>query len=192
MTRVSLTAPKEKIMRRGIVVLILSIVFASPAFAHARHHRHHVHPMVSGVGHGLIHMLKSMHRDQLYICAGCVVRHTAAGVVAVSERSADRLVGAINALVEAGFRGDINCAAPYGTHVARSLHHTGDACDMAQTGWGRSSARIMYHASDILARFGVNDGCSFGDCGHISVGSREAFGGRRYASRRHRIHYARN
>jgi hypothetical protein len=43
-------------MRRGIVVLILSLCFVSPALAH----RHHIHPMVRGLARGLIHMLDSI------------------------------------------------------------------------------------------------------------------------------------
>jgi hypothetical protein len=179
-------------MRCGIIAFLVVTLIGTcgAAQAHGRYHHRHHHNASGMLGPGLIHMLKSAHRSRsgLYICAGCVVRETAAGIVAVSADNANRLVGAIDALVEAGFRGPVHCAAPYGTHVRNSLHHTGDACDMAQTGWGRSSAHIMYHASMILARFGVNDGCSFGDCGHISVGSREAHVGRyrHYASRRHR------
>lgn len=161
----------------GMIAFIFLCLFGTAAQAHERHHSHHrFHGATS---------------RQIYICAGCVVRETMAGAVAVSEENASRLAGAINALYDAGFRGPVNCAAPYGTHVAHSLHHTGNACDMAQTGWGKSSAQIMYHASAILARFGVNDGCSFGDCGHISVGAQEAFrGGHRHYAWRHYRHFA--
>jgi hypothetical protein len=51
-------------MRRGIVVLILWILFVSSAFANARHHHHRYHhqlnPIVRGLGSGLAHMLDSM------------------------------------------------------------------------------------------------------------------------------------
>ena len=157
-------------MRKYILALVILVTSLGYAQAHHAHrHRHHI---ARGDHHGI------------YKCAGCVLRDTLAGTVAVSRANGERLVSAINALWRAGFRGPVHCAAPYGTHVRHSLHHTGDACDMAQTGRNRTTARIMYHASAILARFGVNDGCSFRDCGHISVGAREAF-----ASRRH-THYA--
>jgi hypothetical protein len=45
-------------IRRGIVVLILSLSFATTALAHHRHH--YVHPMVAGLAHGFIHMLESI------------------------------------------------------------------------------------------------------------------------------------
>lgn len=141
-----------RVLKLAIMVALAAVLIPTAASAH-RHHAAARH-----------------HHSGLYICTGCVVRQTAVGPVAVSGRNADRLVGAINALWAAGFRGPVNCAAPVGTHVRHSLHYTGDACDMAQTGWGRSTSRLMYHAGAILARFGLRDGCSFRDCGHIDTG----------------------
>jgi hypothetical protein len=161
-------------MRRialGLTVLVVGL--ASPAFA--KHH-HGTHHHAGGGG--------------LYVCSGCVVKETKAGPVAVSASDGNKLVEAINALWDEGFRGPVHCAAPNGTHVRHSLHHTGRACDMAQTGWGRSAAKIMYHASAILARFGVNDGCTFRDCGHISVGVQEAGLHHRHYAKRYHARYA--
>ena len=54
--------------------------------------------------------------------------------------------------------------------MPNSLHHTGHACDFAQTARNRTVA-LMYHVSDIIAAHGLRDGCSFGDCGHVDTGT---------------------
>lgn len=138
-----------------------------------------------------------VYSSTLYVCRGCVVEHTLAGVVAVSKENAKRFVALINDLYDAGFRGPVHCAAPYGTHVRHSRHYSGNACDFAQYEWGKTHAHIMYTktAAAIIAKHGLTNGCSFRDCGHVGT---DGWGHRyahrqyhRYAHHYHHRHYAR-
>ena len=63
----------------------------------------------------------------------------------------------------------IGCYSRWG-HVHHSLHHTGNACDIEQHGWGRTSYRAMYHIAWLAHKHGLRDGCSFTDCGHVDTG----------------------
>lgn len=172
-------------------VIACTTMLALITTAEARQH-HHSAGASSGAHHH--HSARSGHaRSGLYVCGGCVVRDTNAGKVAVSAANADRIVATINDLWNHGFRGPVNCAARPGTHVRGSLHYSGNACDMAQTGWGRTPAKIMYHAGSIIASHGMRDGCSFRDCGHIDMGYALATRRHhhvRYAYHHHRKHYA--
>jgi hypothetical protein len=164
----------------SIAIFAMSFGYAQASTHHYRHHvRHHIH-------HARYH---GGHSHGIYQCAGCVVRDTLAGVVSVSARNAERFVGVINDLVNAGFRGSVHCAAA-GGHVRHSRHYSGNACDF--NGGVRShnrmgTASMMYgkEAAVIIAKHGFTNGCSFRDCGHVSDGEG---GGRRYASRR--VHHA--
>jgi hypothetical protein len=111
---------------------------------------------------------------------------TAAGNITVAAGAAAKFKKLIAALVAKGFRGDVGCYAGSG-HIAHSLHHTGNACDFAQTEKNRTVA-IMYHSGALIRSFGLRDGCSFGDCGHVDTGT--AFADRGQHSVRHR--YARS
>jgi hypothetical protein len=57
--------------------------------------------------------------------------------------------------------------------VKRSRHYSGNACDFDQTGWNRT-ARVMYRVGDLAAKWGLRNGCSFGDCGHVDVPADQA------------------
>ena len=172
---------------RMIIAIVFACVLVNPAFAY--HHRHHAYHAVHHRSH-YVHVAR--HNSGLYVCNGCVVRDTLAGIVAVSAANADRLVKVIDDLWHAGFRGPVHCAAPYGTHVSHSLHYSGNACDFAQYGWGKTHSAVMYHSGRIIAADGLRDGCSFRDCGHVDTG----FGLARrshvhYAHHHRRLHYAR-
>jgi hypothetical protein len=95
---------------------------------------------------------------------------TAAGIdITVSPSFAPKIRPFIAALVERGYRPrHIGCFAT-GGHVQNSLHYSGNACDFDQRGWGLTVA-AMYHVGDLAAQFGLRNGCSFGDCGHIDSG----------------------
>lgn len=97
---------------------------------------------------------------------------TAANPIVVDARYVRNFVGLTAALVARGFRGTVHCFAAHG-HVRNSLHHTGDACDFAQTGWDRT-VPIMYHSTALIESFGLRDGCTFRhprrDCGHVDIG----------------------
>jgi len=158
----------------SVAIFAMSVGNVQAASHHRHHVRHHIH-------HARYH---GGHSHGIYKCAGCVVRDTLAGIISVSARNADKFVDTINELWNAGFRGPVNCAAA-GGHVRNSRHYSGNACDLAQTGWGKTVA-FMYHqeAAAIIAKHGLHNGCSFRDCGHISDGE----GGRHhYASRK--VHY---
>lgn len=124
--------------------------------------------------HRISHVLKLARREISWHAAravGLVTIGTAANPITVASDTADRFKSLIADLVANGFKGEVDCYASSG-HVHHSLHYTGHACDFAQTGKGRvePGAGIMYHASDIIAKYGLRDGCSFGDCGHVDTG----------------------
>lgn len=113
--------------------------------------------------------------------SGLVTVSTAAGSITVSPSFAPKIVPFVNAVVARGFRGRVHCYAS-GGHVRGSLHYSGQACDFAQSGWGRT-VRPMYRVADLTNQYGLRNGCSFGDCGHIDNGA--PLGGNYYAARRH-------
>lgn len=103
---------------------------------------------------------------------------TAGGSITVSAGHASKFRGFIADVHARGFRGPIKCYAR-GGHVRGSLHYRGEACDFAQRGWNKTH-RLMYRVRDLAAKWGLRDGCSFRDCGHIDTGARLARGpGRR-------------
>lgn len=95
-------------------------------------------------------------------------RETAAGSIVIACGLADKMSGFISDVVARGFKGRVHCFA-LGGHVRNSLHYRAEACDFAQRGWGKT-VRPMYHVRDLAAKWGLRDGCSFGDCGHIDSG----------------------
>lgn len=94
---------------------------------------------------------------------------TAAGIpIIVAASVAPAFRGFIADLVGRGYRPrQIHCYARYG-HVRHSNHYWGGACDFDQRGWNKT-ARPMYRVRDLAAKWGLRDGCTFRDCGHIDV-----------------------
>ena len=171
----------RRLMLISTAMFVIGVGNVGTAQAHTRLHHAQRHHHYSSRSHG-------SYSHGIYKCADCVVRDTLAGIVSVSARNANRFVGVINDLWNAGFRGPVHCAAS-GGHVRHSRHYSGNACDFAQTGWGKTKP-IMYHreAAAIIAKYGLTNGCSFHDCGH--VGTDGGGSGRHYASRK--VHYARH
>jgi hypothetical protein len=155
----------------AFVVAVLAV--ASPASAHVRAHERH-HYLVQRESHyGQPSSVAVRHEPEServsgYHPSGTVTVSTAAGPITVASEAADKFVGLVNDLVAHGFHGSVNCAAT--GHMPNSLHHTGRACDFAQTARNRTVG-IMYSASAIIAAHGLRDGCSFGDCGHVDTGT---------------------
>lgn len=121
------------------------------------------------------------HRDLVTIS-------TAGGPVTVAPSAAEKFRGFIGDVVARGFRGRINCFAR-GGHVRGSLHYSGQACDFAQHGWGKT-VHPMYRVADLAAKWGLRDGCTFRDCGHIDTGralTAAHHHGRRYARRHQHV-----
>jgi len=94
---------------------------------------------------------------------------TAAGRITIACDLADKMQGFIRDVVARGFKGPVHCLSYSHSHVAHSLHFVGEACDFAQRGWGKT-VRVMYHVRDLVAKWGLRDGCTFRDCGHIDSG----------------------
>lgn len=96
---------------------------------------------------------------------------TAAGIdIVVAPQFAAPMQSFIADIVAAGYRPRrIKCFSLSRTHVPRSRHFTGEACDFNQHGWNLTD-RFMYRVHAIAKRHGLRDGCSFGDCGHIDAG----------------------
>lgn len=94
---------------------------------------------------------------------------TAAGVICISGRVADKMKGFIADVVARGFKGQVHCYSTSSSHVSHSLHFVGEACDFAQRGWGKT-VRPMYSVSDLTSKWGLRNGCTFRDCGHVDSG----------------------
>ena len=181
------------------LLFALALLFGVPTvgsahalYHHGRHH-HYRHWHYAGRRHYEHHVARGHARRARYAArdehrhvGGLVHEDTAAGNITVAAGAAAKFKDLIAALVAKGFRGDVGCYAASG-HIAHSLHHTGNACDFAQTEKNRTVA-IMYHSGALIRSFGLRDGCSFGDCGHVDTGT--AFADRGRHSVQHR--YARS
>ena len=119
--------------------------------------------------------------------SGLITVPTAAGIdITVNPEFAPKIQGFIKDMVDAGYHPQrIHCYSLSRSHVAGSLHFSGRACDFNQHGWGKTD-RPMYHVAALAQKWGVRDGCTFRDCGHIDAGTPLG----RFASR-HRIRLAR-
>ncbi len=128
---------------------------------YAKVHRHHRH--YAKLPDQYRHHAKTPAR-------GLVTVETAAGIpITVSPRFAPKMQAFVRALVARGYHPRaITCFAS-GGHAPRSLHYRGEACDFDQGGRGRT-ASTMYHITLLAAQFGLRDGCTFRDCGHIDAG----------------------
>jgi hypothetical protein len=109
------------------------------------------------------------HEAGLADARGYCRRETAAGTIVIACRLADRMTGFIGDVVARGFKGRVKCFSTSRSHVPRSLHFIAEACDFAQRGWGKTVAP-MYRVADLAAKWGLRDGCTFRDCGHIDSG----------------------
>jgi hypothetical protein len=106
--------------------------------------------------------------------AELVTVDSAAGPITVSPRFAAKIVPFIADVVARGFKGHVHCYSWAKSHRPHSLHHTGDACDFAQH-WPKGGGHIvtnpvMYRVGDLTRLYGLRNGCSFNDCGHIDFG----------------------
>ena len=163
--------PQPVLMSLPVLVMLSA---ASPVSAHVRvvHAPHH-YLVQREPRHAQPSSFAVRHRPESepaagYHPSGTVTVSTAAGPITVAADAADKFVSLTNDLVAHGFHGSVNCAAT--GHMPNSLHHTGHACDFAQTARNRTVG-VMYHVSDIIAAHGLRDGCSFGDCGHVDTGT---------------------
>ncbi len=97
---------------------------------------------------------------------------TAAGIdIIVAPQFASKIRGFIGDLVASGYKPpQIHCYST-GGHVSNSFHYQGLACDFNQRGWGLTD-RPMYRVAALTRKWGLRDGCSFRDCGHIDMGTR--------------------
>lgn len=100
--------------------------------------------------------------------SGLITIDTAANIkITVHPYYADKFRSFIAELVAQGHKPRfITCYAR--GHKSGSNHAWGGACDIDQTGWGRTSS-FMYHAKSTIHSAGLYDGCSFGDCGHVEA-----------------------
>lgn len=159
------------------ILVFASLFLVSPASAHV--HRHHYYRHHN-------HVLPTLPRD-----AGLVTVETAAKIpITVAAAVASKFQDLIADLVEHGYMPkDIGCYAR-GGHIPHSFHYRGLACDIDQISRNRGS-RFMHtkEAHEIIHQHGLDDGCDFGDCGHVSLGEI----GHAYATmarRGHVVHYA--
>src|SRR6188508_970595 len=69
-----------------------------------------------------------------------VTIRTAAGPITVSPGMAGRMQGFIADLAERGYKPKrVKCYSLSKTHVPKSLHKTGEACDFDQRGWNKTA-----------------------------------------------------
>lgn len=100
-----------------------------------------------------------------------IVAHTRMGhPYKVNQQHAAQFIGFINDL-ERFYRPirHLGCFSRWG-HVSMSQHHTGNACDIEQFGWSRTTYIPMYRIGWLARKWGLRDGCSFRDCGHVDAG----------------------
>lgn len=141
-----------------------------PTSRHRAHHRSRHDLDANGNRAGLITLSVDGHR-----------------ITVADDSFARRIRGFISDAVARGFRGRIHCYAT-GGHVRHSLHYSGHACDFAQRGWNRT-VRVMYHVADLARKWGLRDGCTFRDCGHIDAGRSSAtYSARHYRSAKRKRH----
>lgn len=127
--------------------------------------------------------------------SGIVTVQTVAKIpITVAAVVATKFADLIADLVEHGYMPkDIGCYAR-GGHIPGSFHYRGLACDIDQDA-RNVTAKFLYtkEAHSIIKEHGLDDGCDFGDCGHISFGEIGHSGGyhRHYAYHHHyHRHYA--
>jgi len=97
---------------------------------------------------------------------------TAAGIdIVVAPSFAGPIAGFIADLKARGVQPrQIHCLAG-GGHRPGSLHYRGEACDFDfYAKCMGCSARWTRHVADLASKWGLRNGCSFGDCGHIDSG----------------------
>jgi hypothetical protein len=166
-----------------------SISGVGPRSIVTAHHRQHVAKAV-----------KHIHIDKTPPVAnvaksGLVTIETVAKIpITVAASVANKFADLIADLAEHGYMPkEIGCFAHSG-HIRASFHYRGLACDIDQISRNRT-AKFLYtkEAHAIIKEHGLDDGCDFGDCGHISFGEIGHSGGyhhyHHYAIHRHR-HYA--
>jgi hypothetical protein len=101
-----------------------------------------------------------------------VVEHTKSGqTYKVNSRHAAQFKGFVDDYesMYGPIRGHLGCYSRWG-HVRMSQHHVGNACDFGQYGWNRTVNSPMYRIGWLARKWGLRDGCSFRDCGHIDAG----------------------
>ncbi len=131
------------------------------------HHRQHVAKTV-----------KHIHTDKVPAAvastqkSGLVTIETVAKIpITVAAAVASKFSDLIADLAEHGYvPKDIGCFARSG-HIRHSYHYRGLACDIDQVK-RNVTAKFLYtkEAHAIIKEHGLDDGCDFGDCGHISFG----------------------
>jgi hypothetical protein len=156
---------------------------STDARASEKHHWRHHHRVIGWHHYELRHIVIHHGRYRHYAKLprhyrrhaktpphGLVTVDTKAGIpITVSPQFAPKMQAFVQALVARGYHPrNITCFARHG-HVRGSLHYHGEACDFDQGGWGRT-ASTMYHITMLAAQFGLRDGCTFRDCGHIDSG----------------------
>lgn len=121
---------------------------------------------------------------------GMVTVPTAAGIaITVHPEMASKLQGFIADVVARGYHPRrIHCFA-VGGHVGSSWHYSGRACDFDQGGGG--TAPIMRRVADLTKKWGLRNGCTFADCGHVDAGPAVSHSVAYYQARKHqRTRYA--
>jgi hypothetical protein len=168
---------------RLLITAALFLAVTLPAQAAQRQHRNHVHAGYHHTAHRHHHRSaartgRSKHkhasrrrsnRSAVRGGGGMVTVSSAAGPITVASHLAGKFQALIADFVANGYTPQrVGCLA-HGGHVAHSRHYAGAACDFDQRGWGKT-ADFMYHAHALIAKHGLRDGCSFGDCGHVDDG----------------------
>lgn len=127
--------------------------------------------LVASPGVAVVGFAAKGHRVRAHSLGGTgalvTVKAATGEMITVAASIEAQMTGFITDVVARGFRGRIRCYAT-GGHVRRSNHYWGGACDFAQRGWGKT-APVMYRVADLAAKWGLRDGCTFRDCGHIDA-----------------------
>lgn len=122
---------------------------------------------------------------------GLVTIETVAKIpITVAASVANKFADLIADLAEHGYMPkEIGCYAR-GGHIRASFHYRGLACDIDQLARNRTN-KFLYtkEAHAIIKEHGLDDGCDFGDCGHISFGEIGHSGGYHHYAYHHYHHH---
>lgn len=166
----------------------LGVSMSGPHYQAARHH-------AAKVTKHYKHIDKTLPVASVAKSSIVTIETVAKIPITVAASVANKFADLIADLAEHGYvPKEIGCFAR-GGHIRASFHYRGLACDIDQQARNRT-AKFLYtkEAHAIIKEHGLDDGCDFGDCGHISFGEIGHSGGyhhRHYAYHHHyRRHYA--
>lgn len=138
------------------------------------------------------HHSRAVAKSEPRSSGGIVTIETAAHIeIKVAAIVANKFADLIADLVEHGYMPkEIGCIA-HGGHIRHSFHYRGLACDIDQEARNVTTKFMKSkEARELIKEHGLDDGCDFGDCGHVSYGEIGHSSNHRHYAYFKRHHYA--